>query len=124
MCTKCKNYFCRECAYYHNNLSKTQNYNCPGYFKGLSEEHPPLLVKITKNMTGPDLKGVSLSELSIKRNEPKESTIKILEKSENKVEIEKSKVKILGTNLKKNSHFIRPVKKQPEKRKPRILDDE
>lgn len=124
MCTKCKNYFCRECAYYHNNLSKTQKHNCPGYFKELSEEHQPVLVKITKNMTGPDLKGVSLTELSIKKTEIKESTIKIIEKAETSPLSKKSSPKILGSNHKNRPNYSRPVKKPSEKRKPRILDND
>ncbi|MHA1983019.1 MAG: hypothetical protein ACW967_01615 [Candidatus Hodarchaeales archaeon] len=122
MCTKCQNYFCKDCAYYHNNLTKTQPHTCPGHFKEVSESHSPVLVKITKNMTGPDLKGVSMKELEKLPKSSISSSLKILE--EPKLP-DKPTMRIIGDNEDQNPRYTRSSKDESKKRKkPVILDDD
>lgn len=122
MCTKCQNYFCEECAIYHNNLAQKQQHTCPGHFKEFSEAHSPILVKITKNMTGPDMKGVSIKELESKLKEKDPPSLKIIEKPKLP---DTPTVKIIDDSEDEKSKITSSNKDQNNKRKkPVILDDE
>ena len=77
LCSKCKNYFCEECAMFLNENSEDGIFNCPG---GELDPHSAIIVKVTRNVKEYLPMGVSIDELERKKSsDQKKSTIKIID---------------------------------------------
>ena len=99
MCSKCKLYFCEECAIFYNNNSLNTVDNCPG---GKTDPHESIMVRITRTIKEYAPLGVSIEKLESnkKTSQQSKSTIKILTDTENDLkntskEKNKPKFKIL-----------------------------
>ena len=82
LCSKCKLYFCEECAIFLNeNASKVIN-NCPG---GDKKPHDSIMVRITRNVKEYLPIGLSIEDLERKANnmDKKKSSIRIIDSKNN-----------------------------------------
>lgn len=92
LCTKCKNYFCEECASFLNQNTTNKKDNCPG---GDHQQHEAIIAKITRTVKEYAPIGVSIDVLEKQKSlQSSASTVKILDSDESKKK-KKSGVKIL-----------------------------
>ena len=93
LCSKCKFYFCEECALFFNENSSNAQNNCPGGEN--NDPHDSIMVKITRNIKEYMPIGVSIDQLERKQDiKTQQSTMKIID-NDNSEPPKKSKLKIL-----------------------------
>ena len=95
LCTKCKMYFCEECALFLNQNEVNKINTCPWWEK---DPHDSIMVKITRNIKEYLPIGISVNDLEkkVKNKEQENSTIKIIDSKTDESNIKKkSRVKIL-----------------------------
>jgi hypothetical protein len=87
MCSKCKKYFCSECA-----PTFLDAVNCPG---GIQEIHEPIMVKITRSIKEYAPLGISIDQIEKIKNSPNKSnaSIKVISEETNKNEKPQDSVK-------------------------------
>lgn len=126
MCTKCKNYFCEECAYYFNDLPEKTSNLCPGSKAVAIGNHTVVLAKITRTIKESNPMGVSITELERKTKSRiiENPTMKILDQNDTP---NKSSVKIIADESSPETKdtdvdVSRPIKKT-NKRQPIIIDE-
>lgn len=81
LCTKCKLYFCEECAVFLNDNESNILNNCPG---GVKDPHDSIMVKITRNIKEYLPIGISIDDLerNEKSSKPQKNTLTIIEDHE------------------------------------------
>lgn len=116
MCSKCKNYFCEECAMFlHQNVGQTNN-NCPGSAE--NDPHDVFMVKITRNIKETHPIGVSMDKLEKQGQE--QSTVRVLRPGEGVHSAKKPSLRI----LEEGEEVPKPQDLDGKKKRVLVLDDE